>query len=85
MNPAVSSQSENSQLKTHPATIEREDVRARLEDPDFVVVNVMPEEVFQEGYIPRSLNLPLNQIETHALSVLPDLTREYTIYCAGPT
>ena len=65
--------------------ITREEILARLQEPAFVLVNVMPKETFQDGHIPRSINLPLSDIETKARQVFPDLGRELVVYCGGPT
>ena len=65
--------------------IAREEIVARRNDPSLVLVNVMPKEAFEEGHIPRSLNLPLAEIETKAHQVFPEIGRELVIYCGGPT
>ena len=65
--------------------IAREEIVARLNDPSLLLVNVMPKEAFEEGHIPRSLNLPLAEIETKARQVFPEIGRELVIYCGGPT
>ncbi len=65
--------------------IAREEILARLSDPSLLLVNVMPKEAFEEGHIPRSLNLPLAEIETKARQVFPEIGRELLIYCGGPT
>ena len=74
-------------LDSHPAyrAISREEILARLQDPALLLVNVMPKATFETGHIPRSINLPVAEIEKCALQILPDLTREIIIYCAGPT
>jgi rhodanese-related sulfurtransferase len=65
--------------------IAREEIVARRNDPSLLLVNVMPKEAFEEGHIPRSLNLPLAEIETKARQVFPEIGRELVIYCGGPT
>ena len=65
-------------------TISREEIRARLQDPALLLVNVMPKETFEAGHIPHSINLPVAEIDKCALQVLPDPTREIFVYCAGP-
>jgi len=62
-----------------------EEIVARRNDPSLLLVNVMPKEAFEEGHIPRSINLPLAQIETKARQVFPEIGRELIIYCGGPT
>ena len=65
--------------------IAREEILARLQDPPLLLVNVMPKETFEAGHIPRSINLPVAEIENRARQVLPDMTREVAVYCSGPT
>ena len=79
--PASKSEEVTSQI----AMITREEIIARLNDPSLLVVNVMPKETFEDGHIPRSINLPLSEIETKARQLFPDIERELVIYCGGPT
>ena len=65
--------------------ISREESLARLRDPALLLVNVMPKEAFEAGHIPGSINLPVAEIEKCALQILPEMTREIAVYCAGPT
>jgi rhodanese-related sulfurtransferase len=46
---------------------------------------LMPKETFEEGHIPRSINLPLADIETKTRQLFPDVGRELVIYCGGST
>ena len=65
--------------------ISREEILARLQDPALLLVNVMPKEAFEAGHIPRSVNLPVAEIEKCARQTLPEMTREIAVYCSGPT
>ena len=67
------------------AVITREEILARFNDPSLLLVNVMPKETFADGHIPRSLNLPLSEVETKARQLFADIGRELVIYCGGPT
>ena len=67
------------------ATIIRDEILARLNDPSMLLVNVMPKETFEDGHIPRSINLPLSEIEARARNLFPDPSRELLVYCGGPT
>ena len=79
------SASKSEEVTSQIAVISREEILARLNDPSLLLVNVMPKEAFEEGHIPRSLNLPLAEIETKARQVFPEIGRELVIYCGGPT
>jgi rhodanese-related sulfurtransferase len=65
--------------------ISRKEIRARLQDPALLLVNVMPKETFEAEHIPRSINLPLAEIEKCARRVLLDFMQEIAVYCSGPT
>ena len=77
--------SEFNKMTNQVAMIIREEILARLDDPSLLLVNVMPKETFADGHIPRSLNLPLSEIESKARQLFPDIGRELVIYCGGPT
>ena len=77
--------SKSEEVTDQIAVISREEILGRLNDPALLLVNVMPKETFADGHIPRSINLPLSEIETRAPQLLPDVGRELVIYCGGPT
>jgi rhodanese-related sulfurtransferase len=77
--------SKSDEATSPTAKITREEILARLYDPSLLLVNVMPKETFEAGHIPRSINLPLSEIETKARQLFPDLAQELVIYCGGPT
>jgi rhodanese-related sulfurtransferase len=81
--PLAKAETRHSAAREH--TISRQEILARLQDPSLVLVNVMPKETFEAGHIPRSINLPVADMESKARQGFPDLTRELVIYCAGPT
>jgi len=62
-----------------------EELRRRFQDPDLVVVSVLPRAAWEESRIPGSISLPLEDIEDHASEVLPDRDREIAVYCGSPT
>ena len=84
-NAISASGSKSEEVTSQIAVITREEILARLNDPSLLLVNVMPKETFAEGHIPRSVNLPLAEIETKARQVFPEIGRELVIYCGGPT
>ncbi len=69
----------------HSQVVSREEIAARLQDPSLVLVNLLPKETFALGHIPRSINLPVAEIESCAPQLFPQRDREITVYCAGPT
>lgn len=67
------------------STAEYDDVRHRLGDADFTLVNVLPEAAHELAHIPGSISLPLATIPSRAADVLPDKAADIVVYCAGPT
>jgi rhodanese-related sulfurtransferase len=75
---------------THPsdhsvAEISRDEIRARLRDPAFRLVDVLPRASYEEIHLPGAVNLPLLEVESRAGAVLPDLAADIAVYCGGPT
>ncbi len=67
------------------STISRGELVARLHDHALAIVNVMPADSFAAGHIPRSVNLPVADIQTRARQLLSDIDQEIAVYCSGPT
>lgn len=65
--------------------ISRQELNARLEDAALVILNVMPKEVYADGHIPGSINLPVAEIAAQGRVLISDLAQEIAVYCAGPT
>jgi rhodanese-related sulfurtransferase len=62
--------------------ISRDEIRRRLGDPTLLLVDVLPREAFAVEHISGAINLPLAELEKHALQVLPDRTADIATYCA---
>ena len=62
--------------------ISREELMARMRDDLVTVLDVRPEDEFRLGHLPRSLNIPLAELERR-LAELPS-GREVVAYCRGP-
>jgi rhodanese-related sulfurtransferase len=62
--------------------ISRDEIRRRLGDPTLLLVDVLPREAYAAEHIAGALNLPLAEVEKHALEVLPDRTADIAAYCA---
>jgi len=59
-----------------------EELEARLEDDDLIVLDVRPESEYETGHIPGAHSIPVDQIRDH-LSELPE-NKEIVAYCRGP-
>ena len=68
-----------------PATdvreISRDEIKRRLDDPTLLLIDVLPHEAYAVEHIPGATNLPLAELGTRALQVLPDRNAEIAAYC----
>jgi rhodanese-related sulfurtransferase len=78
----ISSESAAAAPAAEVREISRDEIRRRLRDPKLLLVDVLPRESYAVEHISGALNLPLADVEKHALEVLPDLTADITAYCA---
>lgn len=60
----------------------RDELLARLETGDVVLLDVRPAQEFRAGHIPGAISMPLDEIES-SLADLP-AGREIVAYCRGP-
>lgn len=61
------------------------EIAARLNDPTLTIVDVLPPTAYQQGHVPRAINLPLAEIAERAPTMLPDRHAEIAVYCMGFT
>ena len=68
------------------AKITREELKAKLENGVGVtLVEALPAKYYLEKHLPDALNLPHDQVDALAPSLLPDKSTEIVVYCAsGP-
>ena len=62
-----------------PKEIDRDEVR-RLVDAGAQLVEVLPASEYEEEHLPGAINLPLRQLEVHAIELL-DRSRPVVVYC----
>lgn len=62
-----------------PKEIDRDEVR-RLVGAGAQLVEVLPSSEYDEEHLPGAINLPLRQIEDHAVQLL-DRSRPVVVYC----
>jgi rhodanese-related sulfurtransferase len=61
--------------------ITRDELLRRLHDSSLTIVDVLPQASYVEAHIPGAINVPLEQIQTHAREQLPDFAAEIAVYC----
>lgn len=59
-----------------------EELRARLQNGEIILLDVRPEVEYESGHLPGALSLPLEEIE-QKLASLPD-DKTIVAYCRGP-
>jgi phage shock protein E len=72
-------------LRQESAEISRAELYQRLGDPSLILLDVLPGEAYKNEHIPGAINLPLAEIPSRAVDVLPDRTHELAVYCASFT
>src|SRR4028118_1354333 len=66
--------------------IGREELKAKLDSGDkVIIVEALPAFYYYQEHLPGALNLPHDQVDALAPSLLPDKSAELVTYCAnGP-
>jgi rhodanese-related sulfurtransferase len=65
------------------ATVERDELRAKLErGDDFVLVDALAPMAFARSRLPRAINLPPDWVDERAPRRIPDRTTEIVVYCS---
>lgn len=68
------------------ATISRDELQQKLARGDnFVLVETLAPMAYQAQHLPKAVNLPPDQVEALAPSLLPDKRAEIVVYCSTPT
>lgn len=70
-------------LESQPAAqpIEFEELRERLVDPDLVLLDVLPAEVYRRGHLPTARSLPLDELPRRVSKVVESKLDEVIVYC----
>lgn len=68
-----------------PKVVDRDEVQARIEAGDVVIVEALPFEHYDQEHLPGALNLPHDRVDELAPQLLPDKATPVIVYCAnGP-
>lgn len=62
-----------------------EELKRRMEEKgDFIIVNVLNRDEFENGHIPGSINIPLEEdFEEQAKQILTDKDQEIVVHCSS--
>ncbi len=64
--------------------ISRDELRAKLDRGDaLVVLEALPALYFEDAHLPGALNMPHDQVDALASTLIPTLSTEVVVYCAN--
>lgn len=63
-------------------TVSLQDLQQRLEDNEVLVLDVRPNEEYQEGHIPGAISIPTGELEERIKDLPKD--KQIVAYCRGP-
>jgi rhodanese-related sulfurtransferase len=63
--------------------ITRDEVKKKIDAGSAVVVEALPPEYYEKAHLPGALNLPVDDVDTLAPTLLPDKAAEVIVYCAN--
>lgn len=68
-----------------PTPITRDEVKARIDAGDVVVLEALPAMHYTDAHLPGALNMPHDQVDELAPRLVPDKSADVIVYCAnGP-
>lgn len=68
------------------STISRDELKQKIDrGDDFTLVETLPQFMYNQRHLPGAINLPPNEVQQRAASVLPDKNAEIVVYCGGFT
>lgn len=71
-------------MKKKLTFITKEKVLEMMENgEDFTLVEVLAEEDYKKGHVPKAINIPVDRIEKDAEKLLPDKDKVIVVYCAS--
>jgi rhodanese-related sulfurtransferase len=68
------------------ATISRDELKQKIDRKDnFLLVETLAPEYYNHSHLPGAINLPPDNVQQLAPTLLPDKTADIVVYCAKPT
>ncbi len=66
------------------STISRDELKTGLETGSITAVDALPESYYIQQHLPGALNLIADDVEDHAMELLPDKNAQIVTYCSNP-
>ena len=64
------------------STISRDELKAKIDrGDDFVLVETLPAQPYEDAHLPGAKNLPPNHVTELASALVPDKKQEIVVYC----
>ncbi|MCZ0204279.1 rhodanese-like domain-containing protein [Streptomyces achromogenes] len=63
--------------------ITRDELKKKIDEGLVTVVEALPAQYYNDKHLPGALNLPHDQVDQLAPSLLPDKEAEVVVYCAN--
>jgi rhodanese-related sulfurtransferase len=72
--------------ESYVITITLDELRAALDGPDRpTLVEALPANYYEDGHLPGAINIPHDEVDALAPTLLPDTNAAIVVYCAsGP-
>lgn len=65
-------------------TITRDELKAHIDRGDDIrIVEALPPMYYQDAHLPGALNLPHDEVDAFAPTLLPDKAQEIVVYCSN--
>ena len=73
-------------METPVNTISRDELKQKLDRKEnFVLLETLPKNSYDHAHIPGAKNLPGDEIQARAASLIPSRDSDVVVYCANPT
>jgi rhodanese-related sulfurtransferase len=67
-------------------TISRDELKQKIDrKDDFILVETLAKTTYDHTHLPGAINMPPDQLNTLAPTLLPHKATEIVVYCASPT
>jgi rhodanese-related sulfurtransferase len=68
------------------ATISRDELKAKIDRGDrFTLLDTLANQYYRHSHLPRAINMPYDQVNELAPTLLPDKNAEIVTYCFNPS
>jgi len=67
-------------------TISRDELKQKIDSKDdFILVETLAKATYDHAHLPGAINIPPDQVDALAPTLLPDKSADIVVYCGSPT